>query len=687
MKRLVLVLMSGAAVIAGHALAQTPAQNPAKPAAKPVAASSSKVDPQMQAQINSREWLTYAHDTFGTRYSPLTQITPANVGKLQLAWTIHTKPPADPSAAAAAPAAGRQNFGGLPRATPRFSQSEDTPLVVNGVMYINTPYRKIMAVDPTTGTPIWTYDGQTSTRGMEYWRGDKNTAPQIVFVENGGLVELDAKTGIPNPKFGNNGKVMPAPDPVVAGAAAGRRGGGGGGGSGSSPVIIYKNIIISGSANPYKDGRSGGDIRGFDAATGKQLWRFNTIPVKGEPGYDTWAAGSAEKNTGVHIWGVTTLDSARGIVYSPLNAPNWNRYGGDHVGDNLYGTSIVALDATTGKLMWHFQVVHHDIWDMDADAPSTLFDVHKDGKTIPAIGVVSKSALMFILNRVTGKPIFGVEERPVPASQVAGEHASPTQPFPVKPEPLGRQTMSPNEIAQVTPEHTKSCQDMIAKYNVEMTGKPYTPPGYKHPTVEFPGPNGSLNWGGGAFDPKLGYYIVNTQNLGQLTELGEHGSVPEVFNGVTGGNANLDENIPYEMVGLNGRFKDLNSNMMCQSPPWGLLTAVNVNTGEIAWRVPLGTTDSLPPDKQNTGRPNSGGPTITASGLVFIGATDDSRFRAFDAKTGKKLWEIKIPAGSHSVPVTYMGKNGKQYLVFPSTGGNFVEDDAADDEIMAYALP
>jgi quinoprotein glucose dehydrogenase len=451
--------------------------------------------------------------------------------------------------------------------------------------------------------------------------------------------------------------------------------------------VIYKNILISGAANPYKDGRPSGDIRGFDLKTGKQLWRFNTIPVKGEAGYDSWAPGSAERNSGVHVWGLMTLDAQRGIVYAPLNAPNWNRYGGDHVGDNLYGSSIVALNANTGKLLWHFQIVHHDIWDMDADAPSTLFDVHKDGKVIPAIGAISKSALLFILDRVTGKPIFGVQERPVPQSEVPGEKTSPTQPFPVKPEPLGRQTMSMDEIANVTPEHRQACLDMMKTNNVTVGG-PYMPPGYNHPSVNFPGPNGSVNWGGGSFDPKLGYYIVNSQDLGQLTEEGLQGSQPMQANGVTGGNAPLNnDNIPYAMVGLNGRFKQLSSGMMCQQPPWGRLTAVNVNTGDIAWQVPLGITESLPPAQQKTGRPNSGGSIVTASGLVFIGATDDSRFRAFDAKTGKEVWTIKIPAGSHSVPVTYMGKDGKQYLVFPATGGDFIEDPGADDELLAYRLP
>jgi quinoprotein glucose dehydrogenase len=553
----------------------------------------------------------------------------------------------------------------------RVATTETTPLVVGNTMYLGSPYGHIVALDATTGKEIWSVDGQGSTRGLEYWPGDKNTPPQIIWVEGGGLVSVNAKSGQPNPNFGTNGKVTAE---------------GAGGGGGSSPPIIYKNVIISGTANPYKDGRMGGDIRGFDAATGKQLWRFNTVPVKGEKGYETWAPGSAERQTsgGVHVWGLMTVDAERGLVYAPINAPDWNRYGGDHPGNNLYSSSIVALDAKTGKLVWHFQIVHHDIWDMDAESPPTLFDVKRGGKTIPAVGIISKSALLFIMNRVTGEPIYGVEERPVPQSEVPEERTSPTQPFPVKPEPLGRQTMSAAEINTVSPSVNAFCKDVISK-NVGLGG-PYMPPGFNHPTVNFPGPNGSVNWGGASFSPKLGYYFVNSQDLGQLTEEGPKG-LPRQAIGVTGVGAPADDNIPYDMVGLNGRFKEPTSNMMCQQPPWGRLTAVNVNTGNIAWQVPLGITESLPPAQQKTGRPNSGGSIVTASGLVFIGATDDSHFRAFDAKTGKELWTLKIPAGSHSVPVTYMGKDGKQYLVFPATGGDFIEDPGADDELLAYRLP
>jgi len=312
--------------------------------------------------------------------------------------------------------------------------------------------------------------------------------------------------------------------------------------------------------------------------------------------------------------------------------------------------------------------------------------VRRNGRTIPAIGVVSKSALMFILDRTNGQPVYGVEERPVTQSEIPLEETSATQPFPIKPPPLARQTMSRNEIARLTPEHTKFCTDLVDKYHIQMGG-PYMPPGYNVPSVNFPGTNAALNWGGGAFNPALHYYIVNTQDLGQVTTIGERGRQPRINNGVAGPDSGNHPEIPYQMVGFNGRFKQMETNMMCQQPPWGRLMAVNVDTGDIAWQVPLGISDWLPVAQQRTGRPSSGGPILTESGLVFIGATDDSRFRAFDAKTGKELWVEKLPAGSHSVPVTYLGKDGHQYVAFPSTGGSFLEDPAMDDSIRAYRLP
>jgi quinoprotein glucose dehydrogenase len=606
------------------------------------------------------------------RFSPLTQIAPANVASLKQAWVYHMRPagvaeapPPPPGPDGPVPGGGRGGFGG----NSRFQQSEVTPLVVGGVMFVATPYRRVVALDAATGQEIWAHEGAAPTRGVEYWPGDAGHGPRIVYTNSGSIVELDAKTGKPAEGFGVDGVLR------ATGAQP----------SAASPPIIYKNILISGAANPYADGGRNQDIRAFDVVTGKQLWRFATIPEKGQFGYDTWAPGSAERNTGVHIWSSMTLDAERGIVYAPLNDPDWNRYGGDRHGDNLFGASVVALDAKTGKRLWHFQVVHHDIWDLDAAPPPTLIDVKQGGKTIPAIAVSSKTGLLFILDRVTGKSIYGVEERPVPKSDVPMEATSPTQPFPVKPKAFVRTTMSMADIATVTPELEAYCRKLVADNNIGMGG-PYLPPGWQRPTVNFPGTIAALNYGGFSYNPQLGYLFANTHDLGQITGIYPKGA-PRKAIGVAGAGPGGNPNIPYDQAGVVGRFKDPDLNMPCQQPPWGSLTAINVNTGEVAWQVPLGVTDSLPADKQKTGRPNLGGTIATASGLVFVGSTDDSRFRAFDAKTGKELWTAKLAAPNHSVPITYMGRNGKQYVAFPATGGSFLQDPAADDALVAYALP
>ncbi|MFL6774869.1 MAG: PQQ-binding-like beta-propeller repeat protein [Sphingomicrobium sp.] len=626
------------------------------------------------------DWTNYGRDPGGMRFSPLTQITPANVGNLKRAWTYQMRPPgvrmevgtgfgggSPRQAQGAAPEAAEATVSATPKR--RFIQSEVTPIVADGLMFISTPYGRVVALDADTGKEVWNYAAQAPTRGVAYWRGDSRHAPRVVFTTaDGGLVALDAKTGKGAPGFGVDG--------VLAGKA--RRG------SNNSPPSIYRDIIISGYANPNGSGRDG-DIRAFDVLTGRELWRFATVPPKGAEGYDSWAIGSAERQREIHVWGLITVDDKRGMVFVPTDAPDWDRYGGDRHGANLYGTSLVALDARTGRKLWHFQLVHHDIWDGDNSAPPALFDIHRDGRTIPAVATIGKMGILFLLDRRTGKPIYGVEERPVSVSEVPGELASPTQPFPLKPEPLARVAMSADEVATVTPELERYCRALIKDNNIGLGG-PYNPPGWKRPTLNFPGALGSANYGGVSYNPKLGLLFVNTHDLGQLTGIDVRGSPRKVI-GVAGAGPGINPQIQYDMAGLLGRFKEPVSNMMCQQPPWGSLYAVNVNTGEIAWRVNLGETDSLPEGKRNTGRPNLGGTIATASGLVFVGATDDSRFRAFDARTGKLLWTADLPAPNHSVPVTYTGHKGKQYVVFPATGGSFLQDPAAADDLIAYSLP
>jgi quinoprotein glucose dehydrogenase len=600
----------------------------------------------------STEWPTYGHDPGGMRFSPLKQITPANVGQLRVAWVYHMKP----------------------AASEKFAAGETTPLVINGLMFVTTPYARVVALDPTTGQERWVFPlptGQPSTRGVEYWPGDARTPPQIVFGSSDGkLYSLDAETGKLNESFGERG-IVNLNTPEILRGLPGNNGL-------SSPPIMFRNLIITGGRTQEAPALGpAGDVRAWDIHTGKLVWTFQSIPREGEKYHDTWAGDSWKTRSGVNVWGLMTIDVQRGIVYMPFGAPATDRYGGDRPGDNLFSSSVVAADANSGKYLWHFQVVHHDIWDADVSTPPLLLDVRHGGRTIAAVAVMSKSGLIFLLDRVTGKPIYGVEERPVPQSEVPLERTSRTQPFPIKPPPLSRMTMTASDIATVTPELEVACRTLM---NGMQLGGPYLPVGYKRLRVQFPGNHGGVNWGGASFNPQLGYLFVNTNELGQVqgfTERDPSPSAPPV-----GGQGNN----PYRDLPGAGRFKDYTSNMMCQQPPWGQLTAVNVHTGEFAWRATLGVTDSLPPDRQKTGRPGNGGSIATAGGVVFVGATDDSRFRAFDARTGKELWTVKLGAAAQATPATYLGRDGKQYVVITSTGGGYLEPPLTDDSITAFAL-
>jgi quinoprotein glucose dehydrogenase len=564
----------------------------------------------------------------------------------------------------------------------RFSSSEVTPLVVNGTMYIATPYYRVVAIDSTTGKEIWAFrlpSGNPSTRGVEYWPGDAQTPPQIVFGSTDGkLYSIDAKTGTPNAKFGTNG-VVQFDTPEVLGGLPGSNGL-------SSPPVVYKNLVIAGGKNQENPPRGpAGDVRAWDVHTGKLVWTFRSVPGTGEPYNDSWAGESWKQRSGVNVWGFLTVDAERGIVYMPFGAPSVDQYGGDREGNNLFSTSLVAADANTGKYLWHFQVVHHDIWDADLTGAPALIDVRQGGRTIPAVAAVGKVGLLFLLDRVTGKPIYGVEERPVPQSEVPGEHTAKTQPFPVKPAPLSRMSMAAADIATVTPELEGACKALIEGVQL---GGPYLPVTFNRLRVQFPGNHGGVNWGGTSFNPELGYLFLNTNELGQLSGLKEHDAGTGPARGAGVGNR-VDPNGPYEGVPGGGRFSVPGTGpqqLPCQQPPWGQLTAVDVNTGEFAWRVPLGVTDGLPAGKQNTGRPGNGGTIATAGGLVFVGATDDERFRAFDAKTGKEMWTVKLPGAAEATPVTYEGRDGRQYVVIAATGGGFFNNPVTSDSIMAFAL-
>ncbi len=630
------------------------------------------------AAFGQSDWPTFGHDPGGTRYSTLKQVDASNVNKLTRAWTYHMSVTAAP--AAAAPVAGSSEAGdaveggrgrggrGGRGGGGRGGNSEVSPLVIGGVMYLTTGGGRVVALEPETAKELWTFDvkdGAPATRGLEFWAGDKQSPATVFFgTSSGKLYALNAKTGKPIPGFGDEGIVDMKPGALngLANSSFGL----------SSPPIVYKNVVITGAH--VQEGPSvgaAGDTRAWDAHTGKLLWTFHSVPRPGETGSETWKADDWKNRSGTNVWGLFTIDTERGILYMPFGEPTTDYWGGDRPGKNLFGTSLVAVDALTGKLKWYFQVVHHDTWDYDLCAPPILFDVTQKGKKIPAVGQLTKSGYVYILNRVTGEPIYGVEERKVPVEDaLPGDEAWPTQPIPLKPPALARNSFKREELATVTPELNKFCTELFDS----IPGGLHAIGQFTHystvPSVIFPSSIGGGNWNPPSFDPKLGYLFVNTMDFGSLNQMVKSGE-------------------RYSRSGYNGnnRFWEPESNMPCNQPPWGRLFAINVNTGEIAWQSTLGITESLPADKQNTGRPNIGGSLATAGGLVFIGATDDSRFRAFDSKSGKEVWVTKIDAGAHSAPITFQGKDGKQYIVITATGGGFLGDRSRADTVIAFALP
>jgi glucose dehydrogenase len=606
------------------------------------------------------DWPMYGHDPESTRYSPLKQINTQNVQSLTPAWTYHlTKEGERP-----------KNSGPVGRGGGRRS-SQATPIVVNGVLYMPSPYGTVIALDPDTGKEIWVYKlehGRPAGRGVAYWPGDKRTPASIVFgTSDGKLYSLNAATGKPTEGFGVNGieDIKPGVQNGIPDAQFDI----------TSPVTIYKNLVITGGQIQEAPGAgASGDTRAWDVHTGALVWRFHSVPHPGEFGNDTWPGMSWKNRSGTNVWGFMSLDMKRGLIFLPHGSPSSDFYGADRKGKNLFGNSLVVLHADTGKLAWYFQTIHHDTWDYDLESSPVLMDVRKDGKKIPAVAIIGKAGLMFILDRRNGKPIFGVEERPVPPSEVPGEESYSTQPFPIKPLPLGRHSFTPDEIADVTPEQKKVCTDLMAIEGGMAYGGPYVHYGPKL-TIVFPGTLGTTNWPGMSYNPELGYLFVNTVNIADVGKIAKNEDAPDPA---------YERTSPW---GMYARFWNNDKFWPCQKPPWGELWAINANTGEVAWKQPFGVIEELDARGiHGTGSLNFGGSITTAGGLLFIAATNDQRFRAFEAATGKLLWETKLETGAYVTPMTYEGKNGKQFVVIVDTGGSFY-DPTAGDSVIAFALP
>jgi len=484
------------------------------------------------------------------------------------------------------------------------------------------------------------------------------------------MYALDADSGQPSAGFGDDGRI---------GVGVGYGG----------TVTVYRNVAIIGAASLEVPQGDPGNPRAFDVRTGKKLWEFQTVPRKGERYNETWGDGW-DRRGGTNMWAFSaSIDTERGIVYLPISGPAANYYGGDRPGNNVYANSVVALDAETGEYKWHFQTVHHDIWDSDTPSPGGLVTLRVNGRSVPAIASVGKTSYMFILDRTTGQPVFGVEEKKVPKGDVPTEWYSPTQPIPVKPRPLSRVSFKPSDMVtakDTTPEHAAACKAMWDKAGGYRNDGPFTPFYYHEDgappksTIQFPGGIGGVNWGGVAVDPTTGYVFVNAHDTSLV------GWVEKKPEGVNYSFDAPGSNQPYDRASVNGKGPFFSFNapingksgaaLPCQKGPWAKLVAVNANTGDVAWESVLGLNESLPEGKQLSGNAGSAGPTVTAGGLVFIGATNDRRFRAFDSKTGKEIWTMPIPANANANPMTYQGKNGKQYVAI-----------VAGNNVLAFALP
>jgi len=524
-----------------------------------------------------------------------------------------------------------------------------TPTVIGGVLYATTPTLMAVALDAATGKELWRFDpvdarSRGVNRGVMYW--ESGADKRILFSAGTLLYALDAKTGKPVAGFGTDGRIDMTKDldRDSPGAFSGA----------TTPGVIYKDLVIMGSSvGEGPRTAAPGHIRAYDVRTGKRRWIFHTIPHPGEFGYETWPKDAWKTIGGANNWGGMSVDEKRGVVYVSLGSPAFDFYGGDRVGDNLFGNAIVALDAATGKRIWHYQTLHHDVWDWDLPANPNL--IRWNGKD--AVAQITKQGFVFVLDRETGKPLLPVEERPFPASTIPGEVTSKTQPIPLKPPPFAAQKFEPTDLS---PEATAQVNKQLADLKNEGL---YVPPS-RQGSVVFPGTLGGGLWGGAAWDPS-GVLYVNSQALASIHQLID---------------APANAGYPYALKGYT-KIRDEKGNPGSK-PPWGLLTAINLNKGDFVWQKVFGKHDQT---TREVGTENMGGPAVTASGLLFIGATRDEMFRAYDAKTGAILFETKLPAGGYATPAVY-SVNGKQYVVIACGGGGRMTTKSGDGYV-AFALP
>ncbi|RPG28742.1 MAG: pyrroloquinoline quinone-dependent dehydrogenase [Muricauda sp. TMED12] len=686
-------------------------------------------------------WEHYLGDPERTHFSNLKQIDTTNVSKLKLAWSYKS--------------------GGLQEG--RTTQIQTSPLMIENVLYGVNAAIELFAINAKTGEEIWKFSPKTKdesglglNRGLNYWKSN-GTGPSRIFFSSGPkLYAINIETGQTITDFGENGSIDlrdglgrdPSKLSVVS----------------NTPGAVFKNILIQGTRVGEGPGSSPGHIRAYDVLTGEILWTFHTIPQPGEFGYDTWPAEAYKKVGGANSWPGMALDNEQGIVYIPTGSAAFDWYGGDREGSNLFANSLLALNANTGERIWHFQMVHHDIWDRDLPAPPNLVDIVRNGQTIPAVAQVTKSGHVFVFNRITGEPLFPIEEKAYPSSTLLGEKAFETQPLPLKPTPFARQVLTENDL--YAPNRTAFVDDLVSGNQTEdnptvlekfnsITSKGQFIPMDTTGVILFPGADGGAEWGGAALDPRDGVMYVNANEMAWIIKMKEiggdaegssvgqslaqihcarcHGGdlqglngIPELQNvklrletdsiktiiqkgrGAMPGMPNLSEeetnaitdflmdieeakdhrvektkiDVPYSISSF-ARFKD-DRGYPVVKPPWGTLNAIDLNSGEYLWTVPLGHEANLQdPNIPVSGLENYGGPVVTKGGVLFIAATKDEKIRAFNMKTGKQLWEDQLPAGGYATPITYQ-VDGKQYVVISCGGGKMGTD--SGDEYRAYTL-
>jgi quinoprotein glucose dehydrogenase len=628
------------------------------------------------AAADDAGWAYYGGSSGGTRYSLARQIDRGNVRDLTVAW--------------------RYSTGELKRRGPQLianSSTETTPILIDGSLIFCTPFNRLIALDPATGRERWVMDAEVdlghklpyhyNCRGVSFWRDPDAAATAECAVRifmgtnDSRIVAVDAHNGRRCRDFGKGGEVSIERDRPAAFPGEVKI---------TSAPVVARGVVAVGSfvMDNIRTDAPSGTVFAVDARSGALRWKFEPIPRDpSDPAMSSWEEGSASRTGAANVWSTMVADEKRGIIYAPVGSASPDFFGGERKGDNLYSSSLVALDAATGRPLWNFQSVHHDVWDYDVSAPPLLADVKRAGTVTPVVVQNTKQGFVWILERETGKSVFGVVEKPVPQHGLPGEWLAATQPFPLKPEPLVPTTLRPEDAWGFTFWDRRECRKKIESMRSDGI---FTPASLAPGTILMPGSAGGMNWGGAAYDPERQTMIVNVNRAAQVVVMIPRKDIPGL-SGISlanGTDVSAAEGTPY---GVHREWLLSPFGAPCSAPPWGELVAVSLVDGSVKWRVPLGSIEKSLPIRfeWNLGTPNLGGPIITASGLIFIAATMDNYLRAFDADNGKMLWRTELPAGGQATPMTYQ-ISGRQFLVMV-TGHHLWFGSKAGDEVLAYALP